>query len=78
MARYFFKYFNEGKPQNWTFFVKVNATIKRCIQMMITGEVDAISLVRVDECKSKHMDFLSIDDFASGTIFTLDKLMASG
>lgn len=43
-------------------FRNVNAPIKRCIQMMLVGEVDFMLSVRVDKDTSKNMDFVFVSD----------------
>jgi hypothetical protein len=51
----------------------VNAPIKRCVQMMGTGEVDFMLSIRVDEYTSKHMDFIFVSDELSKIIFYIRK-----
>jgi hypothetical protein len=51
----------------------VNAPIKRCVQMMVAGEVDLMLSIRVDEYTSEHMDFIFVSDELSKIIFYIRK-----
>jgi ABC-type amino acid transport substrate-binding protein len=50
-------------------FKNINAPIKRCIQMMVAGEVDFIASLRVDAYTTKHMTFLFVSEGMSRIIF---------
>ena len=50
-------------------FVNVQAPIKRCIQMMITGEVDSMLSARVNKEREKWIDFLFVSEGLGSIVF---------
>ena len=50
-------------------FVSVNAPIKRCIQMMISGEIDFMSSIHVTAERSNYIDFLFVTEGFSKIVF---------
>jgi ABC-type amino acid transport substrate-binding protein len=60
---------NEISSRSGVSFVSIDAPIKRCIQMMIAGEVDTIVSIRVTELRKSWIDFLFVSEGLTRIVF---------